>query len=190
MALQSRNKVLLLGGAGYVGSVLARELLGQGYAVKIFDRLFYGDQGVRDIADRVELMVGDLRTMDPCVLSDVSTGINVARLSNDPTAEFNPRANFEMNTEATERVAQLCKAQKVRRYLFASSCSIYDVGVADPSKDVIYDEASHVEPRAAYAVSKYEAERRLLQLADKDFCPVILRKGTIFGFSPRMRYDL
>jgi nucleoside-diphosphate-sugar epimerase len=78
----------------------------------------------------------------------------------------------------------------VQRYLFASSCSIYDRGVGDETRDVMLDEKAEVDPRAAYSRSKYDAERLLLDMAGDDFCPVILRKGTLYGFSPRMRYDL
>lgn len=184
------KKILLVGGAGYVGSVLTHELLERGYAVRILDRLYFGDLGLRDHRDRVELVVGDMRTLTSDVLEDVEAVINVGGLSNDPTAEYNPRANYEMNTLASKRLADLCVAHGVQRYIFASSCSIYDRGVSDESRDVLLDEESDVDPRAAYSRSKYDAERLLLDMAGDDFCPVILRKGTIYGFSPRMRYDL
>ncbi len=184
------SKILLVGGAGYVGSVLVSELLERGYAVKILDRLYYGEDGLRDIRDRVEVIIGDMRTVDPDVLEGVDTVVNMGGLSNDPTAEYNPQANYEMNTVATYKLARLCKEHGVRRYIFASSCSIYDRGVGNDQKDILQDESSEVTPRAAYSRSKYDAERYLLEMADDDFCPVILRKGTIYGFSPRMRYDL
>jgi nucleoside-diphosphate-sugar epimerase len=184
------RKILIVGGAGYVGVVLAEELLERGYAVKILDRLYYGDIGLQDIRDRVELTVGDMRTVQPDILEDVDAVVNVGGLSNDPTAEYNPRANYEMNTLATKTLAEMCKQHSVRRYVFASSCSIYDRGVGNDDRDVIQDEDSPVEPKAAYSGSKWEAEKLLLKMADADFCPVILRKGTIYGFSPRMRYDL
>jgi nucleoside-diphosphate-sugar epimerase len=184
------RKVLLVGGAGYVGSVLTRELLERGYAVRILDRLYFGDLGLRDHRDRVELVVGDMRTLTPDVLKDTEAVINVGGLSNDPTAEYNPTANYEMNTLAAKRLADLCVAQGVRRYIFASSCSIYDRGVSEEARDVLLDEDLEVNPKAAYSSSKYEAERLLLDMSSADFCPVILRKGTIYGFSPRMRYDL
>jgi nucleoside-diphosphate-sugar epimerase len=188
--MDSIRKVLVVGGAGYVGCVLVPELLERGYAVKVFDRLYYGDQGLKGFQDRIELEVGDMRTLSPLTLKDVDVVINLGGLSNDPTAEYNPRANYEMNTSATIRLAQLCKEAGIKRYIFASSCSIYDVGEGNEERDVLLDEATPVDPKAAYSRSKYEAERMLLSLADDDFCPVILRKGTIYGFSPRMRYDL
>jgi nucleoside-diphosphate-sugar epimerase len=183
-------KVLLVGGAGYVGSVLAQELLERGYAVKILDRLYFGDDGLRDIRERVELVVGDMRTVDASVFKDVASVINLGGLSNDPTAEYNPMANVEMNTLATKKLADLCVANGIRRYVFASSCSIYDRGVGNESADVLLDETSEVNPRAAYSSSKREAEKLLLEMVSDTFCPVILRKGTVYGFSPRMRYDL
>jgi nucleoside-diphosphate-sugar epimerase len=184
------RKLLLVGGAGYVGSVLAEELLERGYAVRILDRLYYGDDGLRTVRDRVELLVGDMRIAGKAVLEGIDAVINVGGLSNDPTAEYNPKANYEMNTVATARLAELCKEQGIPRYIFASSCSIYDTGVGNGQKDQVQDETSPVNPRAAYSRSKYDAERALLEMADDSFCPVILRKGTIYGFSPRMRYDL
>lgn len=184
------SKVLVVGGAGYVGAVLTHELLERGYAVKILDRLYFGEQGLRDVRDRVELVVTDMRRVDGAVFDDVDGIINIGGLSNDPTAEYNPQANREMNTEATRSLAELAKAHGVQRYVFGSSCSIYDRGVGDDKKDVMLDEDSAVDPKSAYASSKYAAERYLLAMADADFCPVILRKGTVYGFSPRMRYDL
>lgn len=184
------KKVLVVGGAGYVGSVLTHELLERGYAVRILDRLYFGDIGLRDHGDRVELITGDMRALTGDVLENVEAVINVGGLSNDPTAEYNPKANYEMNTLASKQLADLCVANGVRRYVFASSCSIYDRGVSDEARDVLLDEESVVDPRAAYSSSKFEAEKLLLGMAGDDFCPVILRKGTIYGFSPRMRYDL
>ena len=183
-------KVLLIGGAGYVGSVLTEELLERGYSVKIFDRFYYGDKGIEKFKDRVEIIAGDMRDMKPEILEEVGAVVNIGGLSNDPTAEYNPKANYEMNTLATRFSAELCKKAGIKRYVFASSCSIYDIGVKDEEKDVIFDETAKVSPRAAYSSSKYKAEKILLSLKDKDFSPVILRKGTIYGFSYRMRYDL
>jgi nucleoside-diphosphate-sugar epimerase len=184
------RKILLVGGAGYVGSVLAEELLERGYAVKILDRLYYGDGGLREIRDRVELVVADMRVLPPDLLEDVDAVVNLGGLSNDPTAEYNPQANYEMNTLATQTLAEMCRAAGVRRFVFASSCSIYDQGVGNDDKDIIQDEETPVAPRAAYSSSKREAEKILLSMAGDGFCPVILRKGTIYGFSHRMRYDL
>ncbi len=186
------EKILLVGGAGYVGSVLAQELLDRGYSVRILDRLYYGDRGLEPIRDRVDLIVADMRNVDASVFKDVRAVINVGGLSNDPCANHMPRINYEMNTVATVSLARAAIASGVHRYVFASTCSIYDTGVSSDARDVIQTEDSDVDPRAAYSSSKHQAERGLLDILNDDptFCPVILRKGTIYGFSPRMRYDL
>ena len=180
--------ILITGGAGYIGCVAVRHFLEKGEAVRVFDKLYFGDDGLAEVRDKIDLVQGDIRTFDPAVLDDCDSVLHLAGLSNDPTAEFNPRANEEMNTRGTEVVAEACKARGVKRFVFASTCSIYDLGFYAP--DFLRDEDSEVSPRAAYAVSNYNAERILLTLADERFSPVILRQGTVYGWSPRMRYDL
>ena len=180
--------ILVTGGAGYLGCVLVRELLNKGEAVRVFDKLFFGDEGLDEVRDKIDLIQGDLRYFDEAILDGIDSVIHLAGLSNDPPAEYNPKANHEMNTVATETLAKTCKRRGVKRFVFASTCSIYDKGLY--AEDFLLDETSEVAPRAAYAVSNYEAERILLAMADETFCPVIVRKGTLYGFSPRMRYDL
>ncbi len=180
--------ILVTGGAGYIGCVAVRQLLDKGEAVRVYDKLYFGDQGLADVGDKIDLVQGDIRQFDPRVLDGCNAVIHLAGLSNDPTAEFNPKANHEINTIGTDVVARACKERGVSRFVFASTCSIYDLGFYAP--DFLRDEDSEVRPRAAYAVSNYEAERILLGLADERFCPVILRQGTVYGWSPRMRYDL
>ena len=184
------SKVLVIGGGGYVGCILVEELLAKGYSVRILDRLFFGRQPAEEFLDRVELIVDDMRNFDESHVADCSAVINIGGLSNDPTAEFNPEANEELNTYASVRVAEVAKRVGVSRLLFASTCSIYDRGVGEETRDVLLDEKADVAPRAAYATSKLAAEGPILAMADDDFAPVVFRKGTIFGFSPRMRYDL
>jgi nucleoside-diphosphate-sugar epimerase len=111
--------------------------------------------------------------------------INLSGLSNDPTAEFDPQANWQMNAIATETLGRMCVERGVERYVFASSCSLYD-GLPPG----MHDETAAIQPRAAYATSKRYGEERLLELADQGLCPVLLRNGTVYGHSPRMRFDL
>lgn len=184
------NKVLLVGGAGYVGAVLTQELVERGYSVRVLDRFYFGADSLDHVRDRVEIVVADMRRVPEHALHGVSAVINVGGLSNDPTAEYNPRANHEMNTAASVALARRARELGVRRYIYASSCSIYDRGVLDEARDVVLDEDADVDPQASYSSSKYAAERELLPLADEAFCVVALRKGTVYGFSPRMRYDL
>jgi len=181
--------ILVVGGAGYIGSVLVRELLDRGFSVRVFDRLYFGDRGLREVKDRIELVVGDMRRPDPSIFQGIDVVVNLGGLSNDPTAEYNPRANTEMNTVATGTLGEMAKKAGVRRFIFASSCSVYYVAAGSEKTDPLTED-SPIAPKAAYSKSKFEGERRLLALADKDFTPVIFRQGTVYGFSPRMRYDL
>jgi nucleoside-diphosphate-sugar epimerase len=179
-------KVLVTGGAGYIGCVLVQKLLEKGHQVRVLDRLYWGMQPIGDLVDRIELVKGDVRDIDPRVLDGIDAVIHLAGLSNDPTADYRPDANWQMNGVATERLARACKSAGIKRLTFGSSCSIYD-GLPP---GVEYDETAPVSPIGAYATTKYYAEQKLLELADDDFCPVILRQGTVYGHSPRMRFDL
>src|SRR6185295_9767760 len=135
----------------YIGCVAVRQLLAKGEAVRVFDKLYFGAEGLEEVADSVEIVQGDIRTFDPAVLDGCNTVLHLAGLSNDPTAEFNPKANQEINTTGTQIVAEACKKGGIRRFIFASTCSIYDLGFYAP--DFLRDEDSEVRPRAAYAVS-------------------------------------
>ena len=180
--------ILVTGGRGYIGCVLVRELLDRGRAVRVFAKLFFGKEPLADVRGDIDLVEGDIRSINCDAFEGVDAVIHLAGLSNDPTAEYNPQANYEINTVATERLARMAKQAGVKRFTFASTCSVYDQGLS--ATDALLDESAPVEPRGGYAVSNHDAERILLGLADASFCPVIFRQGTIFGYSSRMRYDL
>jgi nucleoside-diphosphate-sugar epimerase len=179
------QRILVAGGAGYIGSVLVPRLLGRGYKVRVLDRLYFGDEGLATIRDQIELVIADVRDVPETALEGIDGVINLSGLSNDPTAEFNPEANWQMNAIATESLGRACLKHGIRRYVFASSCSLYD-GLPPG----MHGEDADVQPRAAYATSKRYGEERLLELAEEGLCPVILRNGTVYGWSPRMRFDL
>ena len=121
------------------------------------------------------------------MLDGVQAVIHLAGLSNDPSADYNPTANAEINAMGTERVARACLDRGVGRFVFLSTCSVYYT--RGPSDD-LKTEDSPVAPTAFYSQGKWLAERKLLELAGPAFVPVVLRLGTVFGWSPRMRYDL
>jgi nucleoside-diphosphate-sugar epimerase len=180
-------RVLVTGGAGYVGSKLVPALLKGGHQVRVLDKLLFGDEGLAACRDNVELVAGDVRTVGAEVLKKIDAIVHLAGVSNDPTAEYNPEANKSVNTDATIRLGNMAKEAGIRRFVFASSCSIYYTHNPD---EQMRDEDYPVNPQAPYSWSKRQAELGLLPLADKTFCPVALRKGTVYGQSPRMRYDL
>jgi nucleoside-diphosphate-sugar epimerase len=178
-------KVLVTGGGGYIGAVLCERFLEAGHDVRVLDRLYWGRKPLEHLAGRIEIVQADVRTFDPSLLDGIEAVVHLAGLSNDPTAEYKPDANWEMNAVATARLAALCRERGISRFTFGSSASIYD-GLGDGE----FDETAQVKPRGAYSQSKFEAERKLLEAADGRFAPVLLRQGTVYGYSPRMRFDL
>jgi nucleoside-diphosphate-sugar epimerase len=177
--------VLVTGGAGYIGSVLTGRLLERGYNVRVLDRLYWGEGPLEDYSGRIELEVADVREIPSSALDGVDGVIHLAGLSNDPTAEYDPEANWQMNAVATETLGNACVERGIERIVFASSCSLYD-GLPPG----MHDESAAIAPRGAYATSKRYGEEALLGLIEQGLCPVILRNGTVYGHSHRMRYDL
>ncbi len=178
-------KILVTGGGGYIGAVLCERFLEAGHEVRVLDRLYWGRKPLEHLAGRIQIVQADVRTFDASLLDGIQAVVHLAGLSNDPTAEYKPDANWEMNAVATARLAALCRERGISRFTFGSSASIYD-GLGDGE----FDETAQVKPRGAYSQSKFEAERKLLEAADGRFAPVILRQGTVYGYSPRMRFDL
>ena len=178
--------VLVTGGAGYIGSVLVPKLVAAGNSVRVIDRLYWGTDSLNCVLDSVEIIEGDVRNIPDSALDAVDAIIHLAGLSNDPTADFAPEANWQMNAIASQTLAEKCLEHGIRRLVFGSTCSIYD-GL--PS-GVIYDETAEVDPRGAYATSKAFAEKALLEASRKGLEAVILRQGTVYGPSLRLRYDL
>jgi nucleoside-diphosphate-sugar epimerase len=182
-------RVLVTGGGGYIGLELCRRLLENGDSVRAVDRFFFGAAPLQALAEasggRLTYVAGDVRVFDDAWLDGIDAVSHLAGLSNDPTAEYNPDANWQMNAVATERLAEACKRCGVERFVFGSSASLYD-GIGPG----MFDENTPVQPRGAYSISKKYAEDALLRLADDRFAPTILRQGTVYGWSPRMRFDL
>jgi nucleoside-diphosphate-sugar epimerase len=177
--------VLVTGGGGYIGCVLIERLLARGYRVRVLDRLYWGEGPLAGVRDRIELVVGDVRAVPEGTLDGVDAVIHLAGLSNDPTAEYDPEANWQMNAVATQALGRSCVEKGIERLVLASSCSLYD-GLPP----AMHDENADIKPHGAYATSKRFAELSLLSLQEEGLCPVILRNGTVYGWSPRMRFDL
>lgn len=178
-------RVLVTGGGGYIGVELVRALLAQGDEVVVVDRLYFGPEPLAQFGDAVRLIHADVRDFETRWLDGIDGVSHLAGLSNDPTAEYNPGANWEMNALATERLAHACVEAGVPRLVFGSSASLYD-GLGPGT----FDEEAPIRPRGAYSLSKRYAEDALLAAAGARFSPVILRQGTVYGYSARMRFDL
>ena len=178
-------KILVTGGAGYVGSVLIPSLIDKGFFVKCLDRFFFGAEFLsqKKFQKNIELIKDDIRWFDPTILNDVDFVLDLAALSNDPAGELNPSKTFEINHKGRNRVAKLSKEYGVKRYILASSASIYG------QQDHIADEKSSVKPLTAYSKANYNAEIDNLLLNDESFTVTVLRFASVYGSSPRMRFD-
>jgi nucleoside-diphosphate-sugar epimerase len=177
-------KVLVTGGAGYIGSILTRLLLEKGYDVTCLDRLFFGIEPIEEIADRILVVKDDVRWFKPELLQGIDAVFDLASLSNDPTGELDPQKTLDINYKGRVRVAQLSKKYGVHRYVLASTCSVYGF------QEGMLTEQSQPNPLTTYAKASVLAERDILPLANADFCVTALRQATVYGLSPRMRFDL
>jgi nucleoside-diphosphate-sugar epimerase len=179
------QKVLITGGAGYIGSVMTELFLEKGYDVTVLDRFFFGSTlSHLENNPSLHLIKDDVRTFDPALLSGIDAVIDLAALSNDPAGELDPEKTLGINFHGRARVAKIAKEQGVKRYILASSCSIYGF------QEGILDETSPVNPLTTYAEANYMAENAVLPLADDDFIVTVLRQATVYGPSKRMRFDL
>jgi nucleoside-diphosphate-sugar epimerase len=174
-------KLLVAGGAGYLGSVLIPRLLERGYKVDVVDLFWFGNHLPREVGvinkDIFQLSVEDLKAYDQVVF--------LAGLSNDPMAEYSPSKNFVFNAAAPAYLGYIAKNAKVKRYVYASSCSVYGY-----TENELFDETRPVSSSYPYGISKLQGEQAAVQLIDEEFSVISLRKGTISGYSPRMRLDL
>ncbi|MGH7724071.1 MAG: NAD-dependent epimerase/dehydratase family protein [Candidatus Eiseniibacteriota bacterium] len=180
-------RVVVTGNLGYVGTVLTPLLAAAGHEVWGLDSGFYedcllGPSGPSGVARQHRT---DLRAVTAAELDDAEAIVHLGALSNDPTGELNPGLTHDINTRASVRLAELAKGSGVRRFVFASSCSIYGASAGGQ-----LDEDSAMNPLTAYARSKVDTEAALLALADERFAPTFLRNGTAYGFSPRLRVDI
>jgi len=182
--------ILVIGGAGYIGSALLPKLLDEGYNVRLLDLLLYGTEPIEEIVDddRLEIVQGDLRHSENVVqaMQGMDAVIHLGAIVGDPACALDEKATIEINLAATRMVAAVAKAADIERFIFASTCSVY--GAAET--DELLDEQSVLRPVSLYARSKIASERVLRQMADATFQPTYLRFGTIYGLSGRTRFDL
>ncbi len=174
-------RILVAGGAGYVGSVLVPYLLERGYEVDVIDLLWFGNH----LPPSIKVNKMDLLDCTEDHLKNYDQVIFLGGLSNDPMAEFNPSLNFIANGAIPSYLAYLARRAGVKRFIYGSSCSVYGYTV-----DELYNEESPVVCGYPYGISKLQGERGVLQMQSDSFSTIALRKGTICGYSPRIRMDL
>jgi nucleoside-diphosphate-sugar epimerase len=174
-------RILIAGGAGYIGCQLIPNLLDRGYSIDVVDMFWFQNHLPKTVGivqkDIFELQASDLTGYEQVVF--------LAGLSNDPMAEFSPAKNFVFNASAPAYLAYIAKRAKVRRYVYASSCSVYGY-----TENQLFDEDCPVSSSYPYGISKLQGERAVMQMIDSEFSVISLRKGTVSGYSPRMRFDL
>jgi len=185
---ESVRRVLVLGGAGYLGSVLVGQLLRRGFAVRVLDLLLFGDHSLGEFKrhPNFELIYGDvrdLRVVAQC-MRDSDAVIHLAAVVGDSACEEHKSLAMEVNRNATTMLAKVARSCGVARFLFASSCSVYG------ASEKLLDESSPLNPLSVYAQTKLDSERILMSTKRPGFSPTVLRLGTLFGLSPRMRFDL
>ena len=189
---KSQKTILVTGGAGYIGSVLVRQLLNEGYKVRVLDMLKFGVQALNEVIEDplFELMVGDIRNdhdLDKA-LKGVYAVAHLAAIVGDPACnKFASEAN-ETNWNASIRLFEKAEVAGVKRFIFASTCSNYGK-MANP--DEFVTEASELRPLSLYAELKVKFEKFILETKrNSPMCCTALRFSTVYGFSPRLRFDL
>lgn len=179
------NKVLVTGAGGYIGTVLVAKLLSQDYHVVALDRFFFGKDKLQ-IHPNLQIVQEDTRRMHDTLLKGIDAVIDLAALSNDPSGEAFPDATWEINCSSRIGMAKMAQRMGVKRYILSSSCSVY--GFHPP--DQIVDEQSTINPLTVYAQANAEAEKGVLAIAEEQFAVTVVRLATVYGCSPRMRFDL
>jgi len=174
-------KILIAGGAGYVGSALVPKLQERGYTIDVLDLLWFGN----NLPKETKIIEKDIFDLSEDDLKEYDQVIFLAGLSNDPMAEFSPAKNFIFNASAPSYLAYIAKRAGVKKFIYAGSCSVYGYTVNE-----LYDETAPAVSNYPYGISKLQGEQAVLQMAEKDFSVICFRKGTVSGYSPRMRLDL
>lgn len=174
-------KILIAGGAGYIGSALTPRLMERGYSVDVVDALWFGNY----LPSGTNVIQRNVLDLSPLDLEGYDQVIFLSGLSNDPMAEFSPAHNFVENGAAPAYLTYIAKRAGVKRVVYGGSCSVYGYTV-----DEVYNETSPVTCQYPYGISKLQGEFASLQLHDQNFSVICFRKGTVSGYSPRMRLDL
>ena len=182
------QRVLVIGGAGFIGSALIGQLLSRGFRVKVMDLMMFGEEPLSKYLnnDNFNLIRADFRKIDDLVLAmrGCSSVIHLGGIVGDPASSLDETVTKEVNLTSTKIIGQIAKSAGVKKFIFASSCSVYG------AQSSILDETSSTKPLSLYAQTKIASERVLSELSSPTFAPVFLRFGTVYGVSRRTRFDL
>ena len=187
---KKKKTILLIGGAGYIGSILTELLINEGYNIRIFDNFMYGKESLKKFVSNknVEIIKGDTRHIEDLSVAfkDISTVIHLAELVGDPLCNLNPEKTYEINYLATNLIITLCKKFFVDKFIYISSCSVYGKNI----NEKLLTENSKINPLSIYAKLKLNIEEAIIENTDPAFNYTILRLGTVYGKSYRPRFDL
>tara|TARA_Y100000591_G_C21807991_1_gene686095 strand:+ start:143 stop:1531 length:1389 start_codon:yes stop_codon:yes gene_type:complete len=186
----AKSSVLIIGGGGYIGSVLTSKLLQLNYRVKVLDQFFYDRNSLEKLKKNKNLKIikDDVSNISVQVevIKDVDCVIFLAELVGDPLCKERPEDALKTNYLSLSSMANLCSYMKIKRFVYTSSCSVY----GSTSGSTLLDEKSTLNPVSHYARMKVLSEQSLLSSSSENFNPTILRLATVFGHSPRQRFDL
>ena len=180
------QKILITGGAGYVGSVLVPHLLKKDYKITVIDLMIYGKDVLKSHPN-LKIIKGDIRdkSLLEKILPNHEAVIHLACISNDPSFELNPKLGRSINLDAFTPLVEIAKKNSVKRFIYASTSSVYGI---KKEKDV--DEDMSLEPLTEYSKYKADCEIIIKKYASEDFTPIIIRPATVCGYSPRQRLDV
>ena len=177
------KRVLVTGSLGYLGSVLTKYLAEDGFDCIGFDTGFF-KEALLYPPTSCTTVLRDARNITEVDLKDIDIVVHLAGISNDPMGKLEAARVYDPTRAYSLKIAQMCKKQGIR-FIFASSCSVYGLG-----EDALLTESSFTEPQTFYSLNKLQIENDLQLISDKDFSPIALRFATVFGLSPRIRFDV
>jgi len=183
-------KVLIIGGAGYIGSVTTRLFLSHKAKVTVLDNLLFGGESIVDLLNNpnFNFIHANIKNKAICksAIKDMDAVINLAAIVGEPLCAKYPKLAYKTNYQAACMIGDLAKKNAVKKYIFASTCSNYGINT-NPGGAT---EETKTNPLSLYAETKINAEEYIVKLSSDSFSPVVVRFATIFGLSPRMRFDL